>query len=104
MTYFYEVIRGDGPVRLQPCERRALSGEMITFDKQIPEGRVLLSNTFGNISDELINMQFSPLKKGQVFVVSFSDTLKITGDRLFANDTPSGNEACSLRGVDADLN
>lgn len=87
MKYYYEVIRGDGPVRLQPCENRANAGEIITMEKPIPEGRVLLSNTFEVLSDELINMRFSPLKKGQVFVVSFTDTLKISGDRLF-NDDP----------------
>lgn len=85
MTYSYEVIRGDGPVRLQPCESCAHDRELITLDDPIPCGRVVLSNTFGNLSDEMINMPFSPLKKGQVFVVSFTDTLKISGDRLFSD-------------------
>lgn len=88
MEYFYEVIRGDGPVRLRPCES-TYDGETITLEKPIPEGRVLLSDTFGDLSDDLIDMQFSPLKKGQMFVVSFADTLKISGDRLFTDDPTS---------------
>ena len=49
------------------CKSKAQRLRLITFDKPIPEGRVLLSDTFRNLSDELIAMQFSPLKKGQVF-------------------------------------